>query len=64
MFVSTHSPDFFNAAEIDEVFLLRKSGGYTQVERARDDPQLGAYMADGDKMGQLWKQGFFEGVDP
>ncbi len=64
VFVSTHSPDFLNAAEIDEVFLLRKSGGYTRVERARDDPQLSAYMADGDKMGQLWKQGFFEGVDP
>ena len=63
VFVSTHSPDFLNAAEIDEVFLLRKSGGYTRVERTRDDPQLSAYMADGDKMGQLWKQGFFEGVD-
>ena len=23
-----------------------------------------AYMADGDKMGQLWKQGSFKGVDP
>jgi predicted ATPase len=26
--------------------------------------QLKAFMEDGDQMGYLWKQGFFEGVDP
>ena len=64
VFVSTHSPDFLNAVEIDEVFLLRKENGYTRVKRARYDEQLSAYMADGDKMGYLWKQGFFEAIDP
>ena len=64
VFVSTHSPDFLNAADIDEVFLLQKENGYTRIRRARDDEQLRAYMEDGDRMGHLWRQGFFEGVDP
>ena len=64
VFVSTHSPDFLNAVEIDEVFMLRKEDGYTHIMRARDDEQLSAFMADGDKMGYLWKQGFFEAIDP
>lgn len=62
--VSTHSPDFLNAVGLDEVFWLVKRGGYTEVHRAKDDPQIAAYMAEGDKMGYLWKQGFFEGADP
>jgi len=62
--VSTHSPDFLNAAEIDEVCWLVKKGGSTEVKRAKDDPQIKAYMDDGDQMGYLWKQGFFEGADP
>ncbi|MCI5164956.1 MAG: chromosome segregation protein SMC, partial [Candidatus Electrothrix sp. GM3_4] len=64
VFVSTHSPDFLNAAELDEVFWLVKENGYTKVRRAEDDEQITAYMNDGDKMGYLWKQGFFEGADP
>lgn len=62
--VSTHSPDFLNALDVDEVFWLVKKNGYTQVHRARDDAQIVTYMNDGDKMGYLWKRGFFEGVDP
>lgn len=62
--VSTHSPDFLNAVGLDEVCWLVKRQGGTEIRRARDDAQIAAYMADGDKMGYLWKQGFFEGVDP
>jgi predicted ATPase len=62
--VSTHSPDFLNAVELDEAFWLVKRAGYTEVLRARDSEQVAAYMADGDKLGYLWKQGLFEGVDP
>ncbi len=64
VFVSTHSPDLLNAAKIREVFWLAKKDGYTAVKRAAEDEQIKAYMADGDKMGYLWKQGFFEGADP
>lgn len=62
--VSTHSPDFLNAVKLEEVFWLEKKDGYTQIKRASDDEQISAYMRDGDKMGYLWKQGFFGEVDP
>lgn len=64
VFVSTHSPDFLNAAELDEVFWLVKDKGYAQIKRAREDQQIKAYIEQGDKLGYLWKEGFFEGVHP
>jgi len=57
--VSTHSPDFLNAAELNEVFILVKRDGYTTIVRAADDVQIRAYVEAGDLMGYLWKQGFF-----
>lgn len=62
--VSTHSSDFVNAAHLEEVCWLVKRQGETAIHRAVDDPQLATYMAEGDQMGYLWKQGFFTGVDP
>jgi len=64
VFVSTHSPDFLNAAELNEVFWLVKKNGFTEIHRAKDNAQIAAYMAEGDQLGYLWKQGFFDGVDP
>lgn len=64
VFVSSHSPDFLNATQLDEVFWLSKSDGYTQLHRARDNAQVAAYMKEGDRMGYLWKEGFFDGASP
>ena len=64
VFISTHSPDFLNALELDEVFWFIKNEGYTAIKRAKNDKQIAAFMAEGDQMGYLWRQGFFEGVDP
>jgi predicted ATPase len=64
VFVSTHSPDFLNAVELNEVFWLSKERGYITIHRAAQNSQVAAYMKAGDKMGYLWKQGFFSGVDP
>lgn len=64
VFVSTHSPDFLNAVEPEEAFWLVKVGGYTDVRRASKNEQIVRYVAEGDKLGYLWKQGFFEGADP
>jgi predicted ATPase len=64
VFVSTHSPDFLNAMELDEVCWLVKKDGRTEIHLARDNAQVAAYMAQGDQLGYLWKQGFFDGVDP
>jgi predicted ATPase len=64
VFVSTHSPDFLNAAELNEVCWLVKKNGFTEIHRAKDNGQIAAYMAEGDQLGYLWKQGFFDGVEP
>jgi predicted ATPase len=64
VFVSSHSPDFLNAVNLDEVYWLVKEKGYTQIRRAEDDEQLKAFIAEGDQMGYLWKEGFFPGADP
>jgi predicted ATPase len=64
VFVSTHSPDFLNGCELEEVFWLQKERGYTVVKRAKDDAQITAYMNEGDRLGYLWRQGFFDGADP
>lgn len=62
--VSTHSPDFLNSLNLEEVCWLVKSNGTTEIRRAKDDPQIARYMSEGDQLGYLWKQGFFEGADP
>lgn len=64
VFVTTHSPDFLNALELNEVCWLVKDGGGTVVHRAKDNAQISAYIAEGDQLGYLWKQGFFDGADP
>ncbi len=64
VFVSTHSPDFLNATQIDEVFWIEKKSGYSVLRRATDDEQIVRFMKDGDQMGYLWDQGFFQGADP
>jgi predicted ATPase len=64
VFVSTHSPDFLNATELSELFMLVKENGHTSVRRAQDDAQIAAFVKEGDQLGYLWKQGLFEGVDP
>ena len=64
VFVTTHSPDFLNAVQLEEVFWLVKHKGYTKVYRAEEDAQLAAYMKAGDQMGYLWNQGLFPGAHP
>jgi predicted ATPase len=61
--ISSHSPDLLNACELEEVFWLVKKDGYTEVRRASEDPQIRKYMEEQDKLGSLWKQGFFRGAD-
>ena len=64
VFISTHSPDFLNGVELEEIFWLQKRDGFTQIARAADDESLRQLCAEGDLPGALWKQGLFTGVDP
>ena len=62
VFVSTHSPDFLDAVGLDEVFFIVKQDGYSTIHRARENEQIKRMMDDGDRMGQLWREGYFEEV--
>ena len=64
VFVSSHSPDFINAIDIDSVFWLEKKHGYTRIKRAKDDDQIVAYVKDDETLGKLWQEGWMGEVDP
>lgn len=64
VFVSTHSPEFLNGAELNEIFWLVKQDGFTAVRRASDNDLLKSLVAEGDMLGELWKQNLFEGANP
>ena len=56
--VSTHSYELLNAAEPEEVFLLEKRDGATNIRRAGDDEKIRHLVDDeGDVMGRLWRMG-------
>jgi predicted ATPase len=62
--ISTHSPDFVNGVQLEELFWLHKENGFSKVVRASEDPLLRSLVAEGDLPGALWKQGFFKGAGP
>jgi len=57
VFISSHSPDFVNATELQNFFWLEKDAGVTRVCRGSDYPLLASLVKEGEKLGQLWKQG-------
>lgn len=64
VFVSTHSPEFLNGAEPEEVYWLVKEQGFSAVRRASEDANLKRLYTEGDKLGALWRRGLFEGAHP
>lgn len=60
VFVSTHSPDFLNGAELEEIRWLVKEDGFTIVRRASDSELLQSLVHEGDLPGALWRQGVFD----
>jgi predicted ATPase len=64
VFISTHSPEFLNGADLNEVVWLEKRDGFTKAHRARDTELVRNLVAEGDLPGALWKQGLFTGAGP
>lgn len=54
--ISTHSPDFLNGVELNEIFWLEKQNGYTAVRRAADVPNLVSLIHAGETPGSLWRK--------
>lgn len=61
VFVSTHSPDFLNAIELDEIYILVKEDGFTKIVKAVDNYLVKSLYDAGDLPGALWKQGLLTG---
>ncbi len=64
VFVTSHDPDLINGAKLEEVYWLVKKEGYTTVHRASEDEIIKALVAEGDKLGYLWRQSYFTQSDP
>lgn len=64
VFISTHSPDILNHAELKEVFWLVKDNGFTKVFRAEEDELITSLFKEGDLLGYLWKQDYFKNSNP
>jgi len=62
VFISTHSPELLNHTELDEIFWLAKSEGFSTPHRASESDLLRNLVAEGDRPGTMWKQGLFEGA--
>ncbi len=63
IFITTHSPDFLNGVNLDEIFWLEKKNGFSTIHKASNFPELAALIKEGDKPGYLWKQKLFRGIN-
>ena len=62
VFVTTHSPDFINAVPLDALYWFEKRNGFSTVKRAKHDANVSALTAEGDRLGELWRQHVFGGL--
>ena len=62
--VATHSPELLDAAQLDEIFWLEKTKGFSNARRAIASPVLNRLVEEGEPPGSLWMQRLFEGAHP
>ena len=64
VFVSTHSPDFLNGVELDEIFRLTKQNGFSTARRVSESETLRSLVQEGDLPGVLWTHGLLDAELP
>jgi len=64
VFVSTHSPDFVDALNLEELFLVKKEQGMSKIFPAKETEEIKALYDNGCELGWLWQHGYFKGIDP
>lgn len=60
--VSTHSPDFVNGINIEELFFLVKDKGFTEIRAAQDDSVV-KDLARENGLGWLWRNHYIKGAN-
>jgi len=65
VFVSTHSPDFVDALNIEELFLVKKEQGSSCIFPAKkSEEQITELYENGCELGWLWQHDYFKGINP
>jgi len=59
VFVTSHSPDLLNGTKPEEVYWIEKRQGYSTIKRASDDSRIIALYNQGEQLGYLWKENYF-----
>jgi len=57
VFMSSHSTDFINAVELEELFIIKKQNGVSKIVAASSDENIVSLYQHGDKLGALWQEG-------
>jgi len=57
VFISTHSPDFVNAIEPEELFIIKKKDGVSEIVAVSSAENIVSLYQHGDKLGVLWQEG-------
>lgn len=62
VFVSSHSPDFVNGLQIDELFFLKKENGFSTIHAAIDN-EIVRELAKENDLGWLWRNHYIQGAN-
>ncbi len=62
VFVSTHSPDFVNGLQLEELFFLVKDNGFSNIKAGKDDSQV-KELAKDNQLGWLWRNHYIKGAN-
>jgi predicted ATPase len=62
VFVSSHSPDFINGLNIDELFFIVKENGNSVVKAAINDNEV-KELAKDNQLGWLWRNHYIKGAN-
>jgi predicted ATPase len=62
VFVSSHSPDFVNGLNIDELFYIVKENGFSTIKSAKDDSSL-KELSKENQLGWLWRNHYIKGAN-
>lgn len=52
-----------NSVRLEEIYILEKENGFTEIHKASDNPLAASLVKAGDLPGALWKQGLLTRID-
>lgn len=64
VFLTTHIPGLLDAADPRDVFWMCRERGGVTARHASDDPKIVSAHDHGERLGFLWRTGWFEGAHP